>query len=92
MVGNFNSGDSYIVLYSYNDSGEGEPHNLLLAGHASTADEKGASALLASKLDGDMGGGLFVRVVQGKEPAHFCAIFKGAMVVHSGGLGVVSTM
>lgn len=26
-----------------------------------------------------------VRVVQGKEPAHFRQLFKGKMVVHSGG-------
>lgn len=27
-----------------------------------------------------------VRVVQGKEPAHFRQVFKGQMVVHSGGV------
>jgi hypothetical protein len=29
--------------------------------------------------------GCQVRVVQGKEPAHFRQLFKGKMVVHSGG-------
>ena len=55
-------------------------------GRNSTADEKGASALLATKMDDDLGGSpVQVRVVQGKEPSHFCALFKGKMVIHDGG-------
>jgi hypothetical protein len=27
-----------------------------------------------------------IRVVQGKEPSHFCSVFQGHMIVHSGGI------
>jgi hypothetical protein len=38
------------------------------------------------QLDDEMGGApVQVRVVQGKEPLHFRALFKGAMVIHEGG-------
>ena len=46
----------------------------------------GASALLAKEMDDALGGSpVQVRVVQGKEPLHFRSLFKGGMVVHSGG-------
>lgn len=52
----------------------------------STADEKGAAALKAIELDDKYGGApVQVRVVQNKEPDHFLLVFKGKMVVHSGG-------
>ena len=52
----------------------------------STADEKGAAALKAVELDDKYGGApVQVRVVQNKEPDHFLLVFKGKMVVHSGG-------
>merc|ERR1719473_2402686 len=55
-------------------------------GRNSTQDEKGASALLAMKMDDELGGAATqVRVVQGKEPSHFLTVFKGSMVIHSGG-------
>jgi hypothetical protein len=42
--------------------------------------------LLTKELDDSMGGApVQVRVVQNKEPPHFYRIFKGKMVVHSGG-------
>ena len=87
-VGQFFAGDSYIVLYSYRNARGREDHMLYFwQGKDSSADEKGASALLTTEMDNAMGGSpVQCRVVQGKEPAHFCAIFKGNMVIHAGGI------
>lgn len=47
-------------------------------GLKSTTDEKGTSALKAVELDDKLGGAAVqVRVVQGKEPAHFMSMFDG---------------
>jgi hypothetical protein len=44
-------------------------------------------ALLAKDLDDEMHGEpTQVRVTQGKEPDHFCLLFRGRMVVHTGGV------
>ena len=52
----------------------------------SSVDEKATSALKAVELDDKLGGlPVQVRVVQNKEPDHFLMIFKGKMVVHTGG-------
>lgn len=52
----------------------------------STSDEKGSAALLAVDMDDQLSGAATqVRVAQGKEPNHFLTLFKGNMVVHSGG-------
>ena len=49
-------------------------------------DEKGASALLAKDIDDRLGGAAVqIRVVQNKEPPHLYLLFKGKMVIHSGG-------
>ena len=88
QFGQFYSGDSYIVLYTYRPEGKSRDAYMLYfwQGRNSTADEKGASALLATKMDDDLGGSpVQCRVVQGKEPSHFCCLFKGKMVVHDGG-------
>ena len=56
-------------------------------GRDSTADEKGASALLATALSDSLGGKVpIIRVPMGKEPDHFYSLFKGRMVVRSGGV------
>jgi len=40
------------------------------------------------KLDDSLGGSpVQVRVVQGKEPAHFRQLFKGQLVIRTGGVG-----
>jgi hypothetical protein len=86
--GQFYSGDSYIVLYTYRPEGKSRDAYIIYfwQGRKSTADEKGASALFATKMDDDLGGSpVQVRVVQGKEPSHFCSLFKGKMVIHDGG-------
>jgi hypothetical protein len=85
--GQFYGGDSYIILYTYKDARGREAWIIYFwQGRESTKDEIGASALLAKELDDEMGGApVQVRVVQGKEPLHFRALFKGSMVIHEGG-------
>ncbi len=82
--GQFFSGDSYVVQAVSKDG----KSNLVYfwQGRESSQDEKGASALQARALDEKSGGNaVLCRVVQNKEPEHFCALFSGKMVVHSGG-------
>jgi len=86
LHGQFYAGDSYIVKYSYEK--HGKMHYILYywLGKASSADEKGAAALLTTKFDDDLGGAATqVRIEMGKEPLHFIQLFTGRMVVHSGG-------
>jgi hypothetical protein len=86
LYGQFFAGDSYIVLYTYMKGSSEEYMLYFWQGNASSKDEIGASALLATQMDDEMGGKpVQCRVTQGKEPAHFRQIFKGKMVVHSGG-------
>ncbi|RYD76251.1 MAG: hypothetical protein EOP84_17160, partial [Verrucomicrobiaceae bacterium] len=74
--GQFFGGDSYILLYTYNkpgQTGKGSEEHILYfwLGADSSADERGAAALLTVQLDDQMGGKpVQVRVTQGKEPAH----------------------
>ena len=87
QYGQLYSGDAYIILYEYKDKRNADQSIIYFwLGSNSSADEKGAAALLTKALDDDMGGRpLQVRVVQGKEPPHFAGLFKGNMIVHLGG-------
>ncbi|TYZ59913.1 hypothetical protein PybrP1_006896 [[Pythium] brassicae (nom. inval.)] len=87
LYGQFYGGDSYVVLHSVTPPSGKATHVIYFwQGRQSSTDEKAAAALWAKKLDDDMGGApVQVRVLQGKEPAHFRALFRGAMVVHTGG-------
>lgn len=86
QYGQFFSGDSYIVLFSYKVNSKDKYLIYFWQGRDSSNDEKGASALLTKQMDDELRGeATQVRVVQGKEPNHFLALFKGRMVVHSGG-------
>jgi hypothetical protein len=89
-VGNFLAGDSYIVHYEYDGDG-GRSHMLYFwQGRNSSTIEKGASAARVVEMANELGNNVTqVRVVQGKEPPHFSALFGGAMIVHSGGAGGV---
>jgi len=86
LHGLFYAGDSYVLKYTYMQ-GTKECYIIYFwQGRNSTKDEVGASALLAMKMDDDLGGAATqVRVVQGKEPLHFLCLFKGNMVIHAGG-------
>jgi advillin len=84
--GEFYSGDSYILLYTYMKGRSEEYIIYYWLGNNSTNDEKGAAALLSVELDDSMGGKpVQVRVVQGKEPGHFRQLFQGKMIVYQGG-------
>ena len=74
------------MLYTYSKSGTEEYIIYFWQGRDSSQDEKGASALLAKELDDELDDRpVQVRVVQGKEPAHFRSMFKGSMIVRAGG-------
>lgn len=85
--GFFFGGDSYVIKYEYRNKRGG--HGFVIyywQGLTSTIDEKAASAIHAARLDSEIGGkAVQVRVVQGFEPRHFLKIFKGKIVVFSGG-------
>lgn len=86
LVGQFYAGDSYIVKYMYKMGNKEECMLYFWQGAQSSQDEKGASALIATRMDDEMGGAATqCRVVMGKEPAHFVRLFEGKMVIHSGG-------
>ena len=66
----------------------GRPHTTLYfwLGPSSSQDEKGAAALITVRMAEALGGEpTQVRVVGGKEPVHFVALWGGKLVVHSGG-------
>ncbi|TDH65534.1 hypothetical protein CCR75_007456 [Bremia lactucae] len=87
QYGQFFDGDSYILLHEVTLlSGKVMQVIYFWQGRLSSTDEKAASALLATFLDDRLHGvPIQVRVTQGKEPAHFRALFHGTMIVHAGG-------
>jgi len=90
MYGQFYAGDSYIVLYEYEQKGKEFQILYFWQGRDSSTDEKSASALLTIHMDDELTAQgkdpTQVRVVMNKEPNHFYAIFKGTFVVHTGGI------
>lgn len=86
QYGEFFMGDCYIVLYAYLEGSR--EHYILyywIGSHASQ-DEAGTVAAKAVELDNRLEGrAVQVRVVQGKEPPHFIAVFGGKMVIFEGG-------
>uniref|UniRef100_A0A0P4WDJ1 HP domain-containing protein n=1 Tax=Scylla olivacea TaxID=85551 RepID=A0A0P4WDJ1_SCYOL len=86
QFGEFFAGDCYIVLYAYIEGSK--EHYILyywIGSHASQ-DEAGTAAAKAVELDDRLEGrAVQVRVVQGKEPPHFMAVFGGKMVIFEGG-------
>ena len=86
--GQLYAGDSYIVKYTYYPK-PNKPEYILYfwLGVQSTADEKGAAALLTTAMDDELGGAATqVRVEMGKEPLSFISCFGGRMIVRSGGI------
>ncbi len=89
MYGQLFAGDSYIIVCTYK-SGEAEREQGIIyvwQGRHSSTDERVAAALHAVHMDAERfdGDATQVRVVMGKEPSHLINLFKGLMVVHSGG-------
>lgn len=84
--GVFFGGDSYLVKYTYEKYGSERYIIYFWQGQNSSQDEKASSAILAVKMDNDLGGkAIQVRVVHGQEPEHFLRIFKGKMIIFMGG-------
>ena len=84
--GIFYSGDCYVILYAYHDGRTDRYIIYYWLGGNSGQDEAGAAALRAVELDDRLGGQpVQVRVVEGKEPAHFLAMFGGKMKIFQGG-------
>ncbi|VDH98590.1 advillin [Mytilus galloprovincialis] len=85
-MGKFFGGDCYVIQYSYPHPDNKNHVIYYWQGAKSTTDERGTSALKAVELDDALGGAAVqVRVVQGKEPVHFMAIFDGKMIIFEGG-------
>jgi len=84
--GLFYAGDCYVVVYCYTVGGSERNIIYYWLGSTSGQDERATAALKAIDLDNEMNGrAVQVRVVQGKEPMHFLAMFKGKLVIFSGG-------
>ncbi|XP_053119800.1 villin-like protein isoform X2 [Hemicordylus capensis] len=84
--GQFYGGDCYLVLYTYMKSGR--PHYIIYMwfGRHASADEITACAFNAVQLDQKYKDEpVQVRVVMGKEPRHFLALFKGNLIIYEGG-------
>ncbi|XP_034185902.2 supervillin isoform X1 [Osmia lignaria lignaria] len=97
-VGQFYSGDSYIIHWMYSvtitgrelsglpskHSAKGRDRSVyfIWQGQNASLNEQGAAALLTIELDNDQAPQL--RVVQGHEPAAFLNLFSGGMIVHCG--------
>ncbi|KAI7792762.1 putative villin-like protein, partial [Triplophysa rosa] len=86
--GQFYGGDCYLVLYTYNRANKPQHILYMWQGRHATQDEVTACAYQAVNLDNKYNGApTQVRVVMGKEPKHFLAIFKGKLIIYEGGTG-----
>lgn len=84
--GQFYGGDCYLILYTYENAGRQQYIVYYWQGRHATQDEIAASAYMAVALDDKYGGApVQVRVVMGKEPKHFMAMFKGKLIIYEGG-------
>ncbi|KAG7272468.1 hypothetical protein CRUP_009020, partial [Coryphaenoides rupestris] len=80
--GQFYGGDCYLVLYTYQRSNRPQYILYMWQGRHATRDEITACAYQAVNVDNQFNGApIQVRVVMGKEPRHFLAIFKGKLII-----------
>ncbi|XP_039983459.1 villin-1 isoform X1 [Xiphias gladius] len=86
--GQFYGGDCYLVLYTYQRANQQQYILYAWQGRHATKDEITACAYQAVNIDNKYNGApVQVRVVMGKEPHHFLAIFKGKLIIFEGGTG-----
>ncbi|XP_061569837.1 villin-1 [Cololabis saira] len=86
--GQFYGGDCYLVLYTYQRSNQRQHILYMWQGRHATQDEITACAYQAVGIDNKYNGApVQVRLVMGKEPRHFLAMFKGKFIVFEGGTG-----
>ncbi|XP_054472535.1 advillin isoform X2 [Anoplopoma fimbria] len=84
--GYFYGGDCYLILYTYLVNSKQCYLLYIWQGRHATQDEVAASAFQAVDLDQKYSGEpVQVRIIMGKEPRHFLAMFKGKMVIFEGG-------
>uniref|UniRef100_A0A1D1Z314 Villin-2 n=1 Tax=Anthurium amnicola TaxID=1678845 RepID=A0A1D1Z314_9ARAE len=86
-IGKFYSGDCYIVLYTYHPSDRKEEYLLSCwMGNDSTQDDQMMASRLANTMCNSLKGRpVQGRIVQGKEPPQFIALFQ-PMIVFKGGM------
>ncbi|XP_057374206.1 gelsolin, cytoplasmic-like [Daphnia carinata] len=84
--GMFFGGDSYVIKYTSNIGAKIRYIIYFWQGNDSSLDEKAASAIHAMRLDNELAGkAVQVRLTQGNEPRHFIKMFKGKMIIFTGG-------
>lgn len=84
--GMFFGGDSYVVKYEIDHAYGGKYLIYYWQGRDSTEEEKEWSEKFANKMDAELHGkATQIRVVQGHEPRHFLRVFKGKLIIFSGG-------
>ncbi|ORX75184.1 actin depolymerizing protein, partial [Anaeromyces robustus] len=86
QYGKFYSGDSYIVLNSYNKGGNTLFHDIhFWLGETTTQDEAGTAAYKTVELDEHLGGGpVQHREIQGCESMLFLSYFKQVIIMEGG--------
>uniref|UniRef100_A0AAZ3PTQ5 HP domain-containing protein n=1 Tax=Oncorhynchus tshawytscha TaxID=74940 RepID=A0AAZ3PTQ5_ONCTS len=85
--GQFYGGDCYLVLYTYKRASKLQYILYMWQGRHATQDEITSCAYQAVAMDNKYSGvPVQVRVVMGKEPRHFLAIFKGKLIIFESGV------
>jgi hypothetical protein len=89
FLGQFYAGDAYLICYKYKNGDKPEAIVYFWLGQQASQDEVVACAKFAVDKDDELTAegwpATQVRVVMGKEPAHFVRLFQGKMCVRSGG-------
>jgi hypothetical protein len=84
--GQFNSGDCYIVKYTYTVNNKENYILYYWIGKNSTKDEQGTVALKTIELDKELNGkAAQIRLTECKESKHFMSLFNGRIVIFQGG-------
>lgn len=84
QYGQFWSGHSYIILYTFGVNESQSSIVFFWQGRDCPKNEKGTSAGLAMELAKKMRGATQIYISQNKESSKFLEIFKGKMIIHKG--------